>query len=159
MAEDVEDNAATSRQVVPTWLETPATSSVSPPVETREQELPFDQLSWEDFERLCLRLARSESDVEYCRLYGAKGQNQGGIDLYARRAGHSRYTVYQCKRVAAFGPQDIIDAVRAFLAGSWAKTSDRLVLCVKASLVPTQRADELERQRERLRGLGIELVP
>src|SRR5215217_9162841 len=45
---------------VPVWLELPASSAVNPPVETRRQELPLTELRWEDFERLCLRLARLE---------------------------------------------------------------------------------------------------
>jgi hypothetical protein len=34
---------------------------MDPPVVTVQLELPFDALAWENFERLCLRLARSRS--------------------------------------------------------------------------------------------------
>ena len=46
-----------SNTSIPSWLETPPLSQLSPPVETRLQDLPFGELSWEDFEKLCLRLA------------------------------------------------------------------------------------------------------
>jgi len=66
---------------IPSWLETPPLSLIKPPVTTRLQELPLGELSWEDFERLCLRLARLEANVEHCQLYGERGQKQEGIDL------------------------------------------------------------------------------
>lgn len=70
---------------IPSWLETPPNSSIDPPVVSKKQELPFEELSWEDFEKLCLRLVRMESTVEYCQLYGVRGQDQEGIDIYARQ--------------------------------------------------------------------------
>ena len=57
------------------------------PVETRIQELPFERLSWQNFERLVYRLARENSDVVYCARYGRSGQAQSGIDVYARLSG------------------------------------------------------------------------
>src|SRR6186997_122867 len=94
----VEATRLNAPQAIPTWLLTPPSGRVVRPVETRKQELPFDQLAWEDFERLCLRLARKEAGVEHCQLYGTRGQDQGGIDLYARQISGRKYRVYQCKR-------------------------------------------------------------
>jgi hypothetical protein len=68
-------------QALPQWLESDPDLHPLPPATALLQELPFDQLSWENFERLCLRLARTSADVEDCRLYGTAGQSQGGIDL------------------------------------------------------------------------------
>ena len=95
---------------IPTWLELPPSSQVSPPVETRSQELPFRELAWEDFQRLCLRLIRLEANVEYCSTYGTPGQDQQGIDIYARIASESKYRVYQCKRTVGMSPSEIRDA-------------------------------------------------
>jgi hypothetical protein len=61
----------------PARLQTPPTSHIMPLVTTRAQELPFGSLAWEDFERLCLRLASREARVEHCQLYGIRGQEQG----------------------------------------------------------------------------------
>jgi hypothetical protein len=55
------------------------------PVETRPQTLPFGELSWENFERLCYRLASKPERVEYVARYGRSGQAQEGIDLYSSR--------------------------------------------------------------------------
>lgn len=79
---------------------------LTPPVDTREQVLPFDCLAWENFERLCLKLALERGKVDHAvdhaagdretgrmsarearaqgGLYGTRGQKQQGIDLYVR---------------------------------------------------------------------------
>jgi hypothetical protein len=114
---------------IPTYLETPPTSSISSPVKTRKQELPFNELAWEDFEKLCLRLVRKESEVEHCQLYGTAGQKQEGIDIYARKSGIDKFRVYQCKRENDFGPAKIKKAVSKFLAGEWVAKADTFILC------------------------------
>src|ERR1035441_4504936 len=106
---------------VPTWLETPVTDvpPTSPPVQSRPQVLPLNELSWEHFERLCLRYVRSRASVVTSQLYGVRGQNQHGIDLYVRLTEPARYEVYQCKRVETFEVDDIANAVGKFLNGKW----------------------------------------
>jgi hypothetical protein len=80
----------------PVWVfESPDEGDIPPPVETRDQELPFERLSWQNFERLCLRLARTDGDVERCRLFGTQGQEQGGIDIYVSRKSTPKYAVWQ----------------------------------------------------------------
>lgn len=143
---------------VPSYPNTPPRSKVRPPVDTRAQELPFGELAWEDFERLCLRLARHEGDVLHCQLYGTRGRNQEGIDIYARLKGPATYRVYQCKREVNFGASKIRRAVAKFLDGGWAAKSTSFVLCTKESLVETTRADELEAQRKVLEQRGVDLV-
>src|SRR3954466_8204501 len=82
------------------WLQAPPYLQVpprgpfpSPPVATRPQTLPFHDLAWEDFERLCLRLLQRSTDIAHLevrrtgpvtRLYGSRGQEQAGIDVYSR---------------------------------------------------------------------------
>jgi hypothetical protein len=140
---------------VPVWLETPPPASVNPPVAPRPQDLPFDQLTWEAFEKLCLRLVRVDSNVEHCQLYGTRGQDQEGIDFYARDRHTGEYRVYQCKRESGFGPAKIRDAVEIFLAGKWADRAKVFVLCTTESLVPTERAEEFERQFDSLQSKGV----
>ncbi|HEV8712734.1 MAG TPA: NACHT domain-containing protein, partial [Candidatus Binatia bacterium] len=97
--------------------------------------------------------------VEHCQLYGTRGQEQSGIDLYGRKSGASQYTVYQCKRVRHFGPARIKAAVTTFLKGDWVGKTETLVLCTSESLVSKDRADEIEKQHERLQGSGVSLIP
>src|SRR5580704_12761610 len=106
---------------VPTWLETPVTDvpATSPPVHSRPQVLPLNELSWEHFERLCLRYVRTRASVMTTQLYGVRGQKQHGIDLYVRLTEPARYEVYQCKRLATFEANDVTKAVHKFLKGKW----------------------------------------
>ena len=69
----------------------------TPPVATRAQSLPFGELTWENFERLCHRMAALQGNVEHCARYGLQGEAQEGIDIYARQA-DGRYTCVQAKR-------------------------------------------------------------
>ena len=68
-------------QTLPANLWTPVETSVPIPVQTREQQLPLGELSWQSFEKLCVRLAKRYSDVDRCQAYGLIGQNQEGIDF------------------------------------------------------------------------------
>lgn len=145
-------------QEAPSWLGTPPTSSVITPMETSAQELPFGELSWEDFEKLCWRLVRAEADVEHCQLYGTRGQNQEGIDIYARRRFDDEYAVYQCKKVRDFQPADLRAAVKKFLEGAWVDSTDSFVLCTQVSLIPTDLADELETQSVATRAKNVTLL-
>src|SRR6266699_2736210 len=119
-----------------------------PPVTvvTRLQSLPFADLRWDDFERLCLRLARSDHE------------DQDGISLLGRRVGTGGYTVYQCKKVERFGPADIGAAVDKFLEGPWVAQADRFVLCTSHSLAPIQLAGRLNTESERLAERGVALT-
>jgi hypothetical protein len=138
-----------------TYLDTPPTSQFNPPVETRIQILPFGDLKWEDFERLCYRMARLEADIEHCQLYGIRGQKQEGIDMYAKRRLDSKYTVYQCKREDNFGSSKIESAISKFLKGIWVGRTDTIVLCTKESIERKERAEEIEKQRSRLNEKNI----
>jgi len=40
---------------IPAWLETPPDIEAKPPVVSLAQDLPFGDLSWKNFEKLCLR--------------------------------------------------------------------------------------------------------
>jgi hypothetical protein len=126
-------------------------------VETRAQVLPYESLAWEDFERLCLRCARTESDIERAQLYGIRGQKQAGIDLYARLA-TGEYRVYQCKNEGGFGPAKIGAAVDKFLNGPWADRAKGLVLCTRENLSSTDRSNEFEKQAKRLKAKDITLT-
>ncbi|MFM6040896.1 MAG: NACHT domain-containing protein [Sphaerospermopsis kisseleviana] len=144
---------------IPSWLETPPdTNKIDHPVETQQQELPFEKLTWENFERLCLRLARLEGNVEHCQLYGERGDNQEGIDIYATQKSSEKYRVYQCKREKNFGPEKIESAILKFIEGIWVDETDTFVLCTQESLVAKLRADKVETQREILKQKGITLI-
>jgi len=144
---------------VPTWLETPVTGvpPTSPPVQSRPGVLPLNELSWEHFERLCLRYVRSRASVVTSQLYGVRGQNQQGIDLYARLTEPARYEVYQCKRLKAFEADDIANAVGKFLKGKWGDKAKAFWIMTSHTIEDTEIADAIVAEQTRLSEHGIEL--
>lgn len=125
------------------------------PSSTRPQTLRTSSLTPRDFERLCYRLARLDSEVVQCRFYGIPGQAQQGIDLYTRRT-DGTYGVVQCKRrTGEFTPAELTVAVDAFLGGDWAAAARTFVLAVSASLDETRIGDRIEDERRRLAERGI----
>jgi hypothetical protein len=139
---------------VPGFLESPVTSRIPSPVHTLAPLLPTELLTWEDFERLCLRMARLSSEIEHSRLYGVRGQAQEGIDLFARSF-TGEYTVYQCKRVESLTAADIRAAVEKFRDGSWAPRASKFVLCTSHAAVRTEQAEEYIEQFELLRAQNV----
>jgi len=137
---------------VPTWLETPVTDvpPTSPPVQSRPQVLPLNELSWEHFERLCLRYVRSRASVVMTQLYGIRGQKQHGIDLYVRLTEPGRYEVYQCKRLATFEPDDIAKAVDKFLKGKWRDKAKAFRVMTSHPIEDTKIADAVVAAQTRL---------
>lgn len=145
---------------LPIWLTQPIGNTVNPPIETRLQSLPYQELDWKDFERLCLRLAQRDAAVEGCRLYGEQGDAQAGIDLYAREFDSEKYVVYQCKRVQDFGPAKIKAAVDKFLEADGFTGLEQIstfVLCTMESLRGQQRDDMFREQDKVLRAQNIQL--
>ena len=144
---------------IPHWLKENPAESLRPPVVTRIQELPFAALTWKNFERLCYRLACTMANVERCRLYGNEGDDQEGIDIFARTSHTEKYIVYQCKREKDFGPQKIRDAVGEFLSGEWLEKSREFTLCTQESLQGRQRAEAFEEMAAKLRQHDVVLTP
>jgi hypothetical protein len=145
-------------QLNPAWLNLPPESTFPPlPVDTRVQALPYHELSWENFERLILRIVRRETTVAECWVYGERGQSQYGLDIFAElRDTHGKFVCYQCKRVKKFSATDIKKAIDTFLKGKWACKTKRFVLCTSLQLSKTKQVDEISKQRTVLKARGIE---
>lgn len=126
----------------------------SHPVETRVQVLPFDALSWENFERLCHRMIALDGNVEHCARYGRQGDAQEGIDIFARLS-DGKYHCLQAKRHRTYGPAKLRQAVDLFLTGSWAARAAGFTIAIQAQLRSTEMQEEIERQAARLTELNI----
>ena len=140
--------------ILPYLQELPESVVEDPPVEARVPELPFEKLSWRDFERLVFRLARKDADVVHCAPYGRQGQAQDGIDVYARLSG-GRHVCWQAKNRKDISVSDIKNAVDQFLKGKWAASTERFVYCVQASLADTALQDTIKAQAAQLLEEGI----
>jgi hypothetical protein len=121
------------------------------------QTLPYHELSWENFERLILRVVRREANVAECWTYGERGQKQHGLDILAEPSSPpGAFVCYQCKQVDKFSATNIRKAVDTFLEGKWACKTKRFVLCTSLQLTETQQVDEISKQRNVLTAKGIE---
>jgi len=147
------------KEDIPSYLNIPVRSTVNPPVDTKEQRLPFLELAWEDFERLCYRLVREENNVEFCRPYGTKGQKQDGIDIYARNLSQEKYMVFQCKRYKKLTASIIDNAVIDFLDGEWSEKSSAFVFCTNQDLTDANLSNEFEKQVSILKQKKIKFLP
>lgn len=147
--EDVLDEEGAGYEAVP-GEELP-----DPPVDTAEQRLPFDQLRWERFEDLCLKLAALQGTSQHTRRYGIRGQAQEGIDVYSR-LNVGTYATYQCRRWQTITAADLKSAIDDFLAGEWAERSKRFTFCTSMQMLRTELAEAIETEGDRLAELEIE---
>ena len=143
----------------------PTASNVPPPVKTRSALLPLGELAWEDFERLCLRLVELEATPVHVGLYGARGQAQAGIDIFARGTvplgtvpPTRQYLCLQARRVKRVTKSRLGKAVDKFLDGKWAPVSRMFVYATSASTQSTALVDEIEALAARLAERSIEFV-
>jgi NADH:ubiquinone oxidoreductase subunit len=127
----------------------PSNDDVGIPAEEKRHDLPYEQISWTNFERLCLRLALKSSEVYSARPYGVQGDEQLGIDIFAYNK-ERRLVVYQCKNEKSFTPAKIKAAVHKFVTTDLSAECDKFVLCTRESLQKKDRADEVKDQTKLL---------
>lgn len=142
----------------PAWLALPPTTGLGrPPTATLILILPLHELTWENFERLCFRIARTRGDVEgWAALYGSRGQKQDGIDIYVRRQHTGKYSCWQSKR-KKLTANGVVLAISEFEKGDWFSKSDQFCICTSSPIQDTKLQDEIEKQRTRLEAKGIDL--
>ena len=144
----------------PAWLKSPPDGDFpSPPVNTHAQTLPFGELTWENFERLILRMVRRDASISECWVYGTKGQEQHGLDILAARdETPTDFSCYQCKKVKKFTAGKIEEAVDTFLKGKWVNKTKCFILCTSLALDETKQVDAISSQYSLLAAEGIEFV-
>jgi tetratricopeptide (TPR) repeat protein len=122
-----------------------------PPVTHGTRTLPFDQLAWDDFERLCLALLPQEG-FSRSQHYGAGGSEQGR-DIVAYRDGDLWYA--QCKRVKRCGPKvllDEIEKIQKLMRDDAALPPSGILFMASSDISATAR----DRAAKRCRELGLE---
>ena len=128
----------------------------SAPVIGKLELLPFDSLSWEDFERLQWRVMRDVEGLRHAQLYGDRGQAQHGLDVVAL-APDGTGLALQSKKTRRFGPAELIAAVKKFRTTERPFSIDRLVIGVASTIRSTRVVEELANQRRTLQPIGLEL--
>lgn len=129
---------------------------IKEPVKTQLQFLPFEDLSWENFEQLCLKLAQEMSSLQDCERYGKQGSTQQGIDIF-QIYNDGRYDTYQCKREKKINISDLDKVIEAFKNGKYYKTSKSFTICTSCELNTTKLQDTFNRYKVELWAEGIEL--
>jgi len=132
-------------------------STILPPVTTNLQELPFNQLTWGNFEHLCLKLVEKEYTIEDCERYGVAGEEQEGIDIFARDK-EGKYSTYQCKRWKKFTPSNITQIIEDFQKGKFYPKSHRFVICTSLPLNTTTLQNRIEEEKDKLAERNIQLI-
>ena len=177
--QSAEPNLPSTWSAPPSWLRLPPTAGGLPaPIQTNDQLLPIELLSWEDFERLCLRLLEIEADTLHVLeveesetetmpsigIYGRRGQAQFGIDVYARDRvvlgkplPPRRYVCLQSRRTKSVSKAKLNNSVDDFLNGRWADASRKFIYATSASTISTEIVDEIERLFGQLVPESIEL--
>lgn len=146
------------------WLPLPLGSSLSStpsspvhaPVMGKPELLPFNQLAWEDFERLQWRVMRDVEGLRHAQLYGNRGQAQFGLDIVALHPDGIGVAL-QSKKYETFGPADITAAVDKFLERERPFPVHRLIIGVATTVRTTKAIDELAKQRRALRPTTLDL--
>ena len=98
--------------------------------------LPFERLSAQDFERLCLWLVRREKGYENVEWLGAGGKDQGR-DLVAWRDGMR--VAFQCKRVQHFGPKDARAELEKLMGLAENERPDEVIFIVSRNVTAETR--------------------
>ncbi|MFG1879511.1 NACHT domain-containing protein [Sphaerisporangium sp. NPDC049003] len=138
-----------------------------PPVESKAPLLPIGDLAWENAERLFVRLLETQGRIQYAKLFGTPGQNQAGIDAYARlpldlasAAPDSRaYVALQSRRVKKLTPAGIKRAVKDFLSREWAGRSQRFYFATSANLQERTLDVAVREATDELGEHRIEFIP
>lgn len=126
------------------------------PVLGKLELLPFNELSWEDFERLQWRVMRDVEGLRHAQLYGDRGQAQFGLDIVALTPDGTG-TALQSKKYKRFGAADLKSAVTKFRTTERPFPVDRLIIGVALTVRSTGAVEELAVQRRALQPIGLEL--
>ncbi|QHI35772.1 hypothetical protein IMCC3317_11200 [Kordia antarctica] len=130
-----------------------------PAIKANTSSLPIKEMTWENFERLCLKLVEviDGFSISECDILGRKGQKQEGIDIYARNDIDS-YNTYQCKRYKKISPKKLIEIFNDFKKGDWFATSKKFILCTSAEFSDTKLQTQYESIKDNFKNEGIEVI-
>ncbi|WP_157002151.1 hypothetical protein [Agromyces laixinhei] len=134
----------------------PASIPTPAPVIGKLDELPFTSLSWENFERLQLRMMRDVEGLRDAQLYGERGQAQLGLDIVAL-APDGAGVALQSKNYKRFYASQLTAAVKKFRDTQRPFEVQRLIIGVACAVKSTGAIDELAAQRRALHPIVLDL--
>lgn len=137
-------------------LQQRATEVVPAPVMASIEVLPFDELSWENFERIQWRILQNVEGLREARLYGTKGQKQHGLDVVALSA-FGEGVALQSKNYKRFGSAELRAAVEKFQNTERPFEVSRLIVGVSSMANSTGIVETLHELQTELSPLKLEL--
>ena len=153
---DFEPDVQTTLEPIPDELEQLPNPVLELPPTRSPDLLPLRALSWVDFERLCVRLARHVDGLRSVRRYGRSGQDQRGLDLFGT-APSGDYVVYQARDIETLTGPMLKAAVEVYVSRGRAFGATRFVLAVACAVCDTKVDNELVAAQHRHPDLEIEL--
>ncbi|WP_341227797.1 NACHT domain-containing protein [uncultured Arcticibacterium sp.] len=128
------------------------------PVESTIDTLPFEELTWERFERLCRDIFVEEyPNLTNIREYLSQGHEQYGIDLRGFDPDDGKYVFIQSKRKKSFTGTDLEEAVVKFKEGKFFSEAKVFIICV-SSKVNEAYESKISELEKRLASYKIEFL-
>lgn len=134
----------------------PPDATVEPSVDPQLEHLPFDQLTWENFERLLLRVAKDVEGLRNVQLFGDRGQRQKGLDVIGINS-DTKVEGIQSKRKKTFTTTDLDAAVKKYTDATFPFPFSRLAIGVSKQVAEREIVEHLIDLNVSLAPLVIEL--
>ncbi|ORA29340.1 hypothetical protein BST13_27335 [Mycobacterium aquaticum] len=134
----------------------PPDAIAEPLVDPQLEYLPIDQLSWENFERLLLRVAQDVGGLHNVRRFGTPGQAQKGLDVIGIN-GDGKAEGIQSKRRKTFTKTHLDDAVRKYTESEFPFPFARLAIGVSKQVAEREIVEHLIDLNVTLAPLEIEI--
>ncbi|MEO5643964.1 MAG: restriction endonuclease [Bacteroidia bacterium] len=96
------------------------------------ESLPYSNISWEEFERLCADVANTQYDK--IRIYLSHGHAQDGIDIYCIKKQEAIATFIQCKKYTNLSATKLAEAVDKFKNGRFKASCKEFIICIAHDL-------------------------
>jgi hypothetical protein len=128
------------------------------PIKSNSFDLPIKEMSWENFERLCLKMVQiiDGFSIPECDILGRKGQKQEGIDIYARKETNNYYS-YQCKKYQKISISKLEGIFKDFKKGEWFSKTKKFILCISVEFSDTTLQTKFESIKNDFKKQGIEI--
>lgn len=134
----------------------PPDAIAEPVIDPLTEYLDFDRLTWENFERLLVRVAQDVRGLRNVRRFGTRGQSQKGLDVIGINSANKAEGV-QSKRRKTFTKRDLDDAVKKYTEADFAFPFTRLAIGVSKQVAERKIIEHLIALNVALAPLEIEI--
>lgn len=134
----------------------PPDAIAEPVMDPLTEYLEFDRLTWENFERLLVRVAQDVQGLRNVRRFGTRGQSQKGLDVIGINSANKAEGI-QSKRRKTFTKRDLDDAVKKYSEADFGFPFTRLAVGVSKQVAERKIVEHLIALNVALAPLEIEV--